>query len=320
VRLLRWTGVPDEVVVMGGWDAELDGPIAARSLYHPVPSGPTLRVLETGLPMRTDETSPELGSRFAVSAPVIVDGRLWGALTALRLASPFPEGSEVRLRSFADLTAQAVANAIAREEMRASRARIVQAADEARQRLERDLHDGAQQHLVATSFSLRLAIAKLPEGADEARTLLAAAAEDLSQAMGELRELARGIHPNVLTDRGLGPALEVLAHRAPCPVTVQSDLPERLPAPVEAALYYVVAESLTNAAKYAEASSVEVRVAREEGVALVEVADDGVGGADPTLGSGLRGLADRVEALDGRLRFESPKNGGTRVWAEIPLP
>ena len=319
VRLLRWNGVKDEVVVVGGWNAGDETAIGGGELYHPAPSSPTLRVLETGLPTRTDEISPELGSRFAISAPVIVNARLWGALTALRPVKPFRPGSEIRLRSFADLTAQSVANALAQEETRAARARIVRAGDEERQRLERNLHDGAQQRLVAVSFSLRLAAARLPEAPDDAQSLLAAASEELTHAMNELRELARGIHPAILTERGLGPALEVLGHRAPLPVNVLHELPARLPAPVEAAAYYVVAESLTNVAKYAQASCVDVRVSRDNGVAVVEVVDDGVGGADASRGSGLRGLADRVEALDGRLGVESPSSIGTRVWAEIPL-
>jgi signal transduction histidine kinase len=309
----------DEVAVVGGWSSEGE-PIPGGSLYHPAPSSPTLQVLETGIPTRTDETSAELGLQYAISAPVIVNGRLWGALTALRPVKPFPPGSEVRLRSFADLAAQSVANALAQEEMRASRARIVRAGDEARERLERNLHDGAQQRLVAVSFSLRLATAKLPEAPEEAKRLLTAASDELTHAMNELRELARGIHPAILTERGLGPALEVLGKRAPLPVTVSNELRVRLPAPVEAAAYYVVAESLTNVAKYAEASRVDVNVRRDNGFAVVEVVDDGIGGADATRGSGLRGLADRVEALDGRLGVVSPIAAGTRVRAEIPLP
>ena len=157
-----------------------------------------------------------------------------------------------------------------------------------------------------------------PTDADEARRLLGAAALDLTQAIEELRELARGIHPAILTERGLGPALEVLASRAPLRVEIENELAERLPPPVEAAAYYVVAESLTNVAKYAEASLVRVRVGRDGDCSRVEVVDDGVGGADASRGSGLRGLADRVEALDGRLGVESPPGGGTRVWAELP--
>jgi signal transduction histidine kinase len=319
VSLMRWEGVQDEVVVVGGWSQGGDSMIEAGSLYHPAPGSPTLRVLETGYAMRKDELSGELGARFAISAPVIVSGRLWGALTALRPGSPFSAASEVRLRSFADLAAQSVANALAQAEMRASRARIVRAGDEERKRLERNLHDGAQQRLVATSITLRLAAAKLPKEADDVRSLLETAADELTHAIEELRVVARGIHPAILTDRGLGSALEALAERTPLPVTIANELPTRLPAAVEAAAYYVVAESLTNVVRYADASVVEVRLTRNEGLARVEIMDDGIGGADPSRGSGLRGLADRVEALDGRLGVESPLSAGTRIWAEIPL-
>jgi signal transduction histidine kinase len=195
----------------------------------------------------------------------------------------------------------------------------VRAADEARAKLERNLHDGAQQRLVAVLISLRMATAKLPASPDEARGLVLTATAELQHAFDELRELARGIHPSVLTERGLGPALELLAERAPLRVAVAHELDERLPPPVEAAAYFVVAESLTNIAKHADATAVEVRVSRRNGVARVEVVDDGVGGADASQGSGLRGLADRVEALDGRLHIVSPVDAGTRIWAEIPV-
>ena len=320
VNLVRWEGVLNEVVVVGGWSDGTVPPIEPRSLYHPQPGSATLRVLETGSASRTDEASPELGRRSVIAAPVIVSASLWGALNAIRpTGDAFVVGAEVRLRSFADLVAQSIANAQAQEELHASRARIVRAADEARQKLERNLHDGAQQRLVAVSISVRLAAAKLPAAPDDARALLVAASEELGHALNELRELARGIHPAILTDRGLGPALEALAGRAPLPVAVTNELDDRLPPPVEAAAYYVVAESLTNIAKYAGASAVEVRVSRRHTVARVEVVDDGCGGADASRGSGLRGLADRVEALDGRLGVESPPAAGTRVWAEIPV-
>ena len=204
-------------------------------------------------------------------------------------------------------------------ELRASRSRIVEAADDARMRLERNLHDGAQQRLVSLSLALRLAQSRLRDDPDGADQLLSGAAEELTQALAELRELARGIHPAVLTDRGLPAALEALAARAPLPVEITGGLDERLPGPVEAAAYYVVAEALTNVAKYSEASAVEVRAGRQDGRVVVEVADDGVGGADPSRGSGLRGLADRVEALDGKLEVESPVGAGTTVRAVIPL-
>jgi PAS domain S-box-containing protein len=205
------------------------------------------------------------------------------------------------------------------EEVRASRARIVQAADDARRLLERNLHDGAQQRLVALSVSLRLAEAKLSSDLDSASATLSGAREELALALEELRELARGIHPAVLTDRGLSAALEALVARTPLPIEVAAP-EQRLPPAVEAALYYVVAESLTNVVKYAAATSAHVRVeVAGTGVVTVEVSDDGIGGADPARGSGLRGLVDRVEALDGRLTVDSPAGGGTRVRAEVPL-
>jgi len=204
-------------------------------------------------------------------------------------------------------------------ELRASRSRIVEATDNARRKLERNLHDGAQQRLVSLSLALRLAQARLRDDPDGADQILAGAGEELTQALAELRELARGIHPAVLTDRGLPAALEALAARAPLPVELSTSLEEPLPQPVEAAAYYVVSEALANVAKYAEASAVQVRAERQNGRVLVEVADDGIGGADPAAGSGLRGLADRVEALDGHLEVESVAGSGTRVRAVIPL-
>jgi signal transduction histidine kinase len=203
-------------------------------------------------------------------------------------------------------------------ELEASRARIVAAGDEERRKLERNLHDGAQQRLVSLSLSLRLAQGRLRDDPDNAEHLLELSREELAQALEELRELARGIHPAVLTDRGLDAALEALAARAPLPVEI--DGPDGdLPPQVEAAAYYVVSEALANVTKYAQASAVEVKVQQRNGVAVVEVADDGVGGADPLRGSGLSGLADRVASLSGKLHIESRPGAGTRVRAEIPL-
>jgi PAS domain S-box-containing protein len=204
------------------------------------------------------------------------------------------------------------------EELHASRARLVRAEETARRALERNLHDGAQQRLVALSVSLRLLEARMESDRNAALELLGGAQAELAQALEELRELARGIHPAVLTDRGLRPALETLASRSPVPVDLVAP-DERLVADVEAAAYYVVAESLTNVAKYAHATAVEVRVQREASVLVVVVSDDGVGGADPTNGSGLSGLADRVSVLDGTLAIESPRGRGTSIRAEIPL-
>jgi PAS domain S-box-containing protein len=205
------------------------------------------------------------------------------------------------------------------EELRASRARILEAEDRARRRLERNLHDGAQQRLVAISVALRLAESKLLDRPEEAATLVRGSRDELALALDELRELARGIHPAVLTDRGLRPALEALVGRSAIPVELETP-DERVAPAVEAAAYYVVAEALTNVVKYGGASSALVSVARDDGRLTVTVADDGVGGADPAMGSGLRGLADRVAALDGVLSVDSPSGAGTRVRAEIPLP
>jgi PAS domain S-box-containing protein len=203
-------------------------------------------------------------------------------------------------------------------ELEASRARIVAAGDDARRKFERNLHDGAQQRLVSLSLALRLAESRLRASPAEAEKLLEGAREELAQALEELRELARGIHPAVLTDRGLEAALEALAARSPLPVEIEGPDCE-LPPSVETAAYYVVSEALANVTKYAHASSVKVTVARGNGAALVEVEDDGVGGADPGRGSGLRGLDDRVASLGGTLAVESPPGAGTRVRAEIPL-
>ena len=203
-------------------------------------------------------------------------------------------------------------------ELRASRERMLRIGLEERRRLERNLHDGAQQRLVSMALNIRLARAKLNEDPLAADQLLASAGDELTSALEELRELARGIHPAVLTDRGLGTALETLASRAPVPVEL-AELPEgRLPEAVELAAYFVVAEALTNVAKYANASHATVEVARENGRLVVEVADDGVGGADPEHGSGLRGLADRLAVLEGRLEIDSERGRGTTIRARIP--
>ena len=205
------------------------------------------------------------------------------------------------------------------EELRASRDRIVEASTAERRRLERNLHDGAQQRLVALSLTMRLAQVNVHKDPAKAEAMLAAAHDELTLALGELRELARGIHPAVLSDRGLGAALEALAGRAPIAVDLADVPEERLPEPIEAAAYFVVAEALTNVVKYAHASQATVSVQRNNGHAIVEIADDGIGGADPDRGSGLRGLADRVSALDGRMRLDSPAGAGTRLRAEIPV-
>jgi signal transduction histidine kinase len=326
--LVRYDVDPGTATVVGGWSADgrLRLPVASTIDLD----GDTViaRVLRSGTPERAEyaQASGTLaakllsaGYRGAVAAPVLVGGRLWGALAAgTRSPSSLSEGAEQRLGDFAELVAQAIANTEAHEQLAASRARIVEAGDAERRRLERNLHDGAQQRLVSVALDLRLVDATLRKDPAAARELLAKAQAQLAQGLDELRELARGIHPAILTDRGLGPAIESLANRSPVPIEI-TELPgERLARPVEAAAYYVVAEAMTNVAKYAHASHAVVSVSRSNGLATVTVADDGVGGADPTRGTGLRGLADRLEALDGRLEVESSAGAGTRISAKIP--
>jgi signal transduction histidine kinase len=328
--VLRYDGARTATVV-GGWseDGTLTLPLASTIDLD----GETVvaKVLRSGSPQRVDsyedttgnlsETMQRSGYQAAVAAPVTVGGRLWGALAAAtRSDEPLPDGLEQRLCDFAELVAQALANADAYEQLAASRARIVEVGDAERRRLERNLHDGAQQRLVALAVDLTLVGLTLEKDPPAARRALTAAQDQLAQGLDELRELARGIHPAVLTDHGLGPALQALVKRAPVPVEI-TELPEqRLAGPVEAAAYYVVAEAITNVAKYARASSVTVTVRRSNGRATLTVSDDGVGGADAARGTGLRGLADRLEALDGRLYVDSPPERGTRISAEIPCP
>ncbi len=267
-----------------------------------------------------EELQEEFRRAIAADASPSIEGRWRTRDGDVRLVEwttvprPGAEGGQQYLISANDVTVRRRQE----EEIRASRARIVRAEDEARRELERNLHDGAQQRLVALSVALRLVESKVRDKPDEALGLLTGAREELAQALEELRELARGIHPAVLTDRGLGPALEGLAARATIPIALEAPT-ERLAPAVEAAAYYVVAESLTNVVKYGQASSAEVSLVTVNGTLQVRVADDGVGGADPERGSGLRGLADRVEALEGSFAVTSPPGRGTTIIAEIPL-
>ena len=316
--------------VAGGWseDGRLLFPVGATLELD----GDTVvaKVLRTGRPQRVEryeeasgmlaEAVRSFGYRAAVAAPVTVAGRLWGVLVGVTASDdPLPVGLERKLCDFADLVAQALANADAYEKLAASRTRIVEVADAERRRLERNLHDGAQQRLVSVALQLNMVAARLESDPGSARKLLANAQEDLGQGLAELRELARGIHPVVLTERGLGPALDALLARAGVPVEIAALPGERLSPAVEAAAYYVIAEAVTNVGRYAGASHATVSVGRSDGTATVVVSDDGIGGADPAAGSGLRGLAARVEALDGHLDVDSPPGRGTRITAEMPL-
>jgi signal transduction histidine kinase len=320
-----------EATIVGGWSADpgfAGMPVGARV---PLDSDTVVvRVRQTGTAQRVTSyagVGGELAERLravgfaaSVAAPVHVGGRIWGALVvSAEDPARLPDGAEERLMAFAELVAQALANADAYEKLAASRARIVEAGDAERRRLERNLHDGAQQRLVALALNLRVVESLLSREGNGAHEMLVAAQGHLGEALLELRELARGIHPAVLTDHGLGPAVAALASRSSVPVEVTDVPEERLPERVEAAAYYIVAEAVTNVAKYADASHVTVAVRPNGDLMIVEVADDGVGGADPTSGSGLRGLADRVEALHGRLHITSPAGSGTQLTAEIPL-
>ncbi len=258
------------------------------------------------------------GIRSEVGAPVLIDDAVWGALIAASdNPDPMPPGTELRVASFAELIATAVANATARAELVASRARIVTAADDARRRLARDLHDGAQQRLVSAVISLQLADRSFDQDPGSARRLVREALSHARDGLAELRNLAAGVHPNILTNRGLQAAVEALARRNVTPVTV--DVPdERYPAQVEVTAYFVVAEAVTNATKHAQASEILVSAHTDGAALVVDIRDDGIGGADP-LGGGLRGLRDRVEALAGNLGLASSPGHGTHIRATLPL-
>ena len=259
------------------------------------------------------------GIRSEVGAPVIVGGNVWGALIAgTDESEPLTAGTEDRLASFAELIATAVSNATARSELLASRARIVAAADEQRRRVVRDLHDGAQQRLVNALITLQLAQG-LGDAPPELARLVNDALEHTGAAIEELRELAHGIHPALLTSRGLAAAIEALADRASVPVRVDAS-DRRYPAVVESAAYFVAAEALTNVSKYANATAARITVAEGAESLLLTIEDDGIGGASLAAGRGLSGLLDRVAALDGTLTVDSPPGEGTRIRAEIPLP
>ncbi len=325
---VRYVDDANEAEIVGGWlrDGNFDAPLGVRL---PFQGGAIERVARTGRTARIDlEQEPAdvrdhmvaAGVRSGVAAPIVVSGQLWGATSiSMGGVEQFPPGVEERLEKFTSLVAVALANAEAREQLTASRARIVQAGDAERRRLERNLHDGAQQRFVSLSLRLRIAASRLSEDPAAAAELIAEASDELALGLEELRELARGIHPAVLTDHGLTPAVEALATRATMPVEVNGLPPERLSEPIEAAAFYVVSEALANVAKYASASRARVDLDRDDGVLVVEVSDDGVGGANAAGGTGLRGLSDRVEALGGRLRVSSERGRGTTVRAELPL-
>jgi signal transduction histidine kinase len=288
------------------------------------------QVWRTGRSARYDsdqeESLPALPSgerwhdvRSVVACPIVVNGHLWGTVGVWSNHGPLSPDTVERLSSFTDLAAMAIGNAQSRAELAASRARIVAAADETRRRIERNLHDGAQQRLVTLGLGLRLAQDSVPEDLPELRVRIGAAGDELTEVIEELREMARGIHPAILSESGLGPALRTLARRSTVPVDLEIGVHGRFPQPVEVAAYYVVSETITNTAKHARASQVRVAVTQRDGVLELAVRDDGVGGAEPRRGSGLVGLRDRVEAIGGALEVTSPSDGGTTVLVRLPV-
>jgi signal transduction histidine kinase len=287
-------------------------------------------VLRTGRPARMDSfedaagsiavMSREVGFHATVAAPIVVDGRLWGVAYVASLApQQLPLDTEARLGDFAELVATAISNAATHDDLIASRARIVAAADDARRRLERDLHDGAQQRLIALGLELRSTQASVPPELQSVQEQLSGVVSGLTAVSAELREISHGIHPAILSNGGLGPALKMLARRSAVPVALNLGINRRLPSSVEVGAYYVVAEALTNAAKHAQASKVAVCAESDNANLTLSVRDDGIGGADATKGSGLIGLNDRVEALGGHMRVTSPPASGTSLYATIPL-
>jgi len=324
---------PDTILVLSSFEAA--EPVAApppfaagRRLPLDVPSLPAT-VHRTGEPARIDEftasdglyaVARQAGLTAAVGVPIVVDGTVWGSInTASTTAGPFPADAEERLARFTNLIATAVSNTAMRAQLAASRARVIAAADESRRHIERDLHDGAQQQLVTLAVALQRAQAKIPSALDEVRADVGRVADGLTGAVDELRDLSRGIHPAILTEGGLSPALKALGRRSEVRVKLEVGFEQRLPDQVEVAAYYTVSEGLTNASKHAGATCVRISLRLEAEVLLLSIRDDGVGGADPSRGSGLTGLRDRIEALGGKIQIESPSGGGTLIEVKIPI-
>ena len=261
----------------------------------------------------------EAGMKSAVGSPIVVEGHLWGVMTATSTEGPLPPGTEARLASFTELVATAIANAESSAELAASRRRIVAASDDARRRIERNLHDGTQQRLVSLGLAVRAAEANLAPERQDVQDQLSRVAIGLADAVEDLQEISRGIHPAILSRGGLGPALQALAQRSAIPVDLDITTDVRLAEPIEVAAYFVASEALANAAKHSQASRIDVSLEQREGSLVLSVGDEGVGGADPGRGSGLVGLTDRVEALGGSISVHSPEANGTQITAELPL-
>jgi signal transduction histidine kinase len=314
--------------IVGGW-GEPGIQIPTGTRLKTADQG-AISALRTGAAVRVErfDGPPGSATRFfrdagmtsGTGSPIMVDGRLWGiTVAASRNPGAYPAGTETRIADFTELAATAIANAETQAQLMQSRARIIATADQTRQKIERDLHDGAQQRLVSLVLQLHMARAAVPPELAPLSADLEGVTAGLTDALEELREYARGIHPAILTEGGLGSALKALARRCLIPVDLDIRTEGRLPEPVEAAGYYVVSEALTNAAKHANAAKAAVCVEAVTGVLRISVRDDGRGGADFTGGTGLTGLKDRVEALGGQIFLRSPPGAGTTLHAELPL-
>jgi signal transduction histidine kinase len=318
----------EPAVVFVGVSKNLDLPVGTRWVFQPGMA--SAEVYRTGCSARVDAmdwssargplagAARRLGTVSTVGSPILVEARLWGVITVASAGDLLPFGTEGRLEDFTELLATAIANAESRSELAASRRRIVAASDEARRRIERDLHDGTQQRLVSLGLAARAAEANVPADRGDLRGELSRIAAGLSEAVAELQEFSRGIHPAILSERGLGPALRTLARRSSVPVDLDVTLDARFPEPIETAAYYVASEALANAMKHARASHVVISLAAGSGSLLLSIRDDGVGGADPARGSGLAGLTDRVEALGGSIRLDSVAGVGTHITVDLP--
>jgi signal transduction histidine kinase len=308
----------DPVMLPVGTRVELRDYLAPAVVWR---TGRSARVDEEVWRTKSDPVADnlrELGIRSIAASPIVVEGRLWGAVTVLTRRGSFPPEIADRMASFTELVATAIGNAESRAELAASRTRIVAAADGTRRRIERDLHDGTQQRLVSLGLELRLAQSTLPSNVPGLDTEIGRVADELNEVVEDLREIARGIHPAILSEGGLGPALRTLARRAAVVVELDVAVVVRLPEPIEVAAYYVVSEALTNVTRHARASVVCVAVEERDDSLFLSIRDDGVGGADPGRGSGLIGLRDRAEALGGSIEVNSPPGEGTLIVVRLP--
>jgi signal transduction histidine kinase len=297
---------------------QLDDAMASAQVYRTGRSARVDAVDWSAVSAPIAAAASRLGTVSTVSSPIIVEGRLWGTIN-VSAKEPLPLDAEERQEKFTELLATAIANAEGKSELTASRMRIVTASDEARRRIERDLHDGTQQRLISLAMALRGAEADVPPVNGDLRAELSRIATGLTDTVADLQEISRGIHPAILSKGGLGPALRTLARRSTIPVEVDVTTNARLPEPIEVAAYYVASEALANATKHAQASRIELSLATRSGSLLLSIRDDGVGGADPARGSGLLGLADRVQALGGSVRVSSRPGEGTHITAELPV-